>query len=135
GGSYNYVIFDEEDITITEENGKKVNLSESSPPSFSLGSRTLAERVSRAAAAEPLEVSTEEWKGISARERQDRAVATAKRLQSEAENGNPISNEARDKELRIGVNAMKHWSRFAADPRKAALIDNRRELLTRAIFL
>lgn len=103
---------------------------------FSIGTGPILDkRIARAAAMEPLVVSTDEWKSLSARDRRVRATDMAKRIQKEADAGNPVINEDRGKEIKVSVGGMKHWSRFASDPRKAALVDQMREVLTRSVFL
>ncbi len=97
--------------------------------------QTIQSRISHAAAADPIKVSTDDWRGLSPREHREKSVAVATTLESEAANGNPIINTDRDREIKVSVGGMKHWSRFAADPRKAALVGDLRELLTNAVFL
>jgi hypothetical protein len=107
---------------------------------FSIGkggpdSQTLESRISRAAAAKPLVISTAEWAGLSANQRGAKAKELARKLQDEIKAGNPITNADRNKEIKVSIEGVKHWSHYAEDPRKAALLGKLRELLTSAVFL
>lgn len=132
-GSYNYVIFSDSDIEILEENGTPVNMGDAP---FSLGrygsGEALRDRVARAAVADPVVVSTDEWRGLSPKERRVKTMGNVDRV---ARENLPIINSDRNKEIKISREGMKHWNRFAADPRKAALVDRLREILTRSVFL
>ena len=102
---------------------------------FSLAPGVLNERITRAATAEPVLIDSADWQGIAPNERGNRARDIAKALRSEIEAGRPIINKDRGREIDVSRAGLEHWSRYAADPRKAAMLKHLRALFESAVFL
>jgi hypothetical protein len=100
--------------------------------SFSLSPSTQESRIAKAASAPPLIVNdVDQWDGLHWKERSERAKQIARTLKA----GAPITNLDRGREIRVGVAGLTHWSQYANDPRKAAIMGRMKELLEQALFL
>jgi hypothetical protein len=102
---------------------------------FSLAPGVLSERIARSAATAPVVIDSTDWQGITPNERGNRARDIAKALRSEIAAGRPIINKDRGREIDVSRAGLEHWSRYAADPRKAAMLGHLRSLFESAVFL